>query len=300
MSLEETGTTDVSIHPVCINNKKIFLVDTPGFDDTERSDAVVLADVADWLAEAFHAGIKISGIIYLSRISDNRVSSSAKKSLLIFRKLLGQPNYSSVVIVTTHWDLVHPAAGAKRESELIETDGFWKELIKGGAAVRRHDKGVTSATEIINHILSQNHRVTLQIQVEMAQEGKTLADTEAGREINADIKQLLEKHNEELKALRAEMEEALRKKDEESRKLLEEVRAELRAKMQKLEKAKKTLQMNLEEWRRKHAEETLKQQDILHQVLGVQRNLKQAQEREIAAIQEQIASLRKKRGCIVM
>ena len=112
------------IHPTLINNKPIFLIDTPGFDDTNRSDAMVLSDVADWLNRSFQAGIKVSGIIYLHRITDNRVGGSAAKNLVIFKKILGPARYGCMVITTTHWDSVSAAIGERRERELKENTWF--------------------------------------------------------------------------------------------------------------------------------------------------------------------------------
>lgn len=41
------GTYDVGIHAANIDNKNFYLIDTPGFDDTIRSDTEILREVAD-------------------------------------------------------------------------------------------------------------------------------------------------------------------------------------------------------------------------------------------------------------
>lgn len=219
--------------------------------------------MADWLNRSFKAGIKISGIIYLHRITDNRVGGSAAKNLIIFKKLLGQAGYSCVVIATTHWDAVTPAVGERRERELQENTRFWKELIRGGSQVWRQDDGITSATAIINHILSKQKKVTLKIQVEMAG-GAALGDTEAGREVNSELKKLEEKHKRDLEVLRADMAKALREKDEESRVLLEEVRADLTAEMRRVEEDKTKLQMDMHQLRLQRAEEIAREREEAH------------------------------------
>ncbi|KAK3291801.1 P-loop containing nucleoside triphosphate hydrolase protein [Chaetomium fimeti] len=256
-------TSKLSIHPVRTAGKDIFLVDTPGFDDTSRSDALVLGDVADWLSRSFKAGINISGIIYLHRITDNRVGGSAAKNLIIFKKLLGQAGYSCVAIATTHWDAVNPAIGERRERELRENTRFWKELVRGGSQVCRQDNGITSATAIINHILSKQKKVTLKIQVEMA-EGAALGDTEAGREVNSELKRLEEKHKKDLAMLQADMAKALQEKDEESRVLLEEIRAELTAEMRGVKEDRTKLQMDIHKLRRQWAEEVAREREEAH------------------------------------
>ncbi|CAM1505055.1 Fc.00g106920.m01.CDS01 [Cosmosporella sp. VM-42] len=67
----------------------IYLVDTPGFDDTTRSDTDVLKDIATWLTNSYQKDLKLSGIMYLHRITDHRMVGSAKKNLFMFKKLCG-------------------------------------------------------------------------------------------------------------------------------------------------------------------------------------------------------------------
>ncbi|KAK0651102.1 P-loop containing nucleoside triphosphate hydrolase protein [Cercophora newfieldiana] len=256
-------TSKISIHPARINGKDVFLVDTPGFDDTNRSDALVLGDVADWLNRSFQTGVKISGIIYLHRITDNRVGGSAAKNLVIFKKLLGEAGYSCVVIATTYWDAVSPATGERREQELKENTRFWKELIRGGSQVWRQDSGATSAARIIEHIMSKQKRVTLQIQVEMAN-GAALGDTEAGSEVNSDLKKLEKRYKQDLQTLQADMATALKEKDDETRILLEETKEELTAEMKKVEADKEKLQLDMSELRRQRAEDIAREREEAH------------------------------------
>jgi hypothetical protein len=70
-----TGTSKDEIVVPCImpNGKKIFLVNTPGFDNTYRSDTDILREIADWLAQAHQFRVRFTGIIYLHRIIDVRI-----------------------------------------------------------------------------------------------------------------------------------------------------------------------------------------------------------------------------------
>ncbi|KAK4455332.1 hypothetical protein QBC34DRAFT_432676 [Podospora aff. communis PSN243] len=158
---------------------------------------------------------------------------------------------------------VTPAVGERRERELRENTRFWKELVLGGSQVCRQDNGITSATAIINHILSKQKKVTLKIQVEMAS-GASLGDTEAGREVNSELRKLEEKHKKDLETLRQDMAKALQEKDEESRILLEEMRSELTAEMKKVEEDKNKLQLDMHELRRQRAEEIAKEREEAH------------------------------------
>ena len=82
----------------------IYLVDTPGFDDSERSDTEILLEITAWLSEAHKEKLKLSGIIYLHRIPDLRVGGAAVANLQMFRGLCGDSNLESVVLATTMWD----------------------------------------------------------------------------------------------------------------------------------------------------------------------------------------------------
>lgn len=120
------GTSVVTVYPCTINTAtNLYLVDTPGFDDTNRSDTEVLRELATWLTDSYTAHIKLSGIIYLHRISDVRMQGSAKKNLFMFKKLCGNDALKNVILATTMWDRVSQSEGDARELELTSTMDFW-------------------------------------------------------------------------------------------------------------------------------------------------------------------------------
>lgn len=79
-----------------IFTKTVWLIDTPGFDDTETSDADVFQEIATFLARCFETGIRLSGVIYLHRITDPRMSGSAMKNLELFKLLCGKDAFPIV------------------------------------------------------------------------------------------------------------------------------------------------------------------------------------------------------------
>jgi hypothetical protein len=97
-----------------VGNYKIKLVDTPGFDDTDRIDTEILTLIADCFQGSYEDRVFLSGIIYLHRISDVRMSGSSTKNLRLFRKLCGSDNMTSVTLVTTMWDKVEEGMGEIR------------------------------------------------------------------------------------------------------------------------------------------------------------------------------------------
>jgi hypothetical protein len=97
------GTSAVGVYYFMLHGVRVWLIDTPGFDDTNRSDAEVLKDVAFWLAAAYTRETQLAGIIYLHRITEVRMLGSAKRNLRMFKQLCGTNNLNSVILVTTHW-----------------------------------------------------------------------------------------------------------------------------------------------------------------------------------------------------
>ncbi|KAK0614021.1 P-loop containing nucleoside triphosphate hydrolase protein [Immersiella caudata] len=202
----ESCTSTISIHPIALDDETIFLIDTPGFDDTNRTDTDILGEIATWLERSYSANIKLAGLVYLHRIQDNRVGGSGTKNIHMFRELCGQSGLSSVVLATTMWDALPQDKAVERETELKTKEEFWGGLVSHGCEVRRQDNGVESATEILRHILKQRRPITLQIQEEIA-EGMALHETAAGGVLKAELEEQRRVYEERAR----ELEEQLRK-----------------------------------------------------------------------------------------
>lgn len=222
----QSCTLDIGIHPATIGDKKCYLIDTPGFDDTNRSDTEILRQVADWLSRSYQAQIRLAGIVYLHRITDNRMGGMALRNLSIFKKLCGDEGLSCVVLATTMWGLVSREEGERREHDLSTKPEYWAGMVSRGSRVLRLDKGVFSAMAVIEHILAQRRRITLDIQQEMAS-GKTLDETSAGQEMQADLIALQRKDKPDMAMLREKMETELYKHDLRAKEELTQLRAEL-------------------------------------------------------------------------
>lgn len=154
------------------------MVDTPGFDDSERSDTEILSLIADWLRTSYEAETFLSGIIYLHRISDVHMSESSITNLRMFRKLCRADNMSSVCLVITIWDKVTMAEGERRERELQAPGGFWASMIASGCKVKRYDGSFKSASDFMADLMKQSP-IVMRLQKEIAS-GKNLHETEAG------------------------------------------------------------------------------------------------------------------------
>lgn len=191
-----------------LDGKEVTLVDTPGFDDTLRSDTEILQLIASWLKEMYDDKIRLTGMIYLHRISDNRMSGSSYRNLQLFRSLCGSKTLPNVMLATTMWDKVSQAEGGQREKDLLSDDGFWGQLHAAGATASRYDNTVAGAQSLVKTLL-QMSPVVLQIQHEMSIEHKELIDTEAGQQVSLQLKKMEAKHKEDLNVIKSDYEKAI-------------------------------------------------------------------------------------------
>jgi len=174
-------TIGVGLYPMKHNGKTIQLVDTPGFDDTTRSDAEILQELAFWLGKSYEHGIRLSGIIYLHRISDERVKGSTLRALNAFKAICGEENYSGIVLASTRWDQAEPEKAGARQEELCTDDILWGDMVKGGAFPTAVFDWREFARLVLNYFVWKQKKMTFLIQRQMVLEGKLIHETDAGK-----------------------------------------------------------------------------------------------------------------------
>ena len=231
--------------------RRVVLIDTPGFDDINRSDSDVLQDITFILSQTYEQGMKLTGIIYLHRITDVRMSGSALKNLTMFKKLCGENFYDHVVLATTMWgNLVANRngidTGIAREKELIETKNWWGLMCNRGSKVFRYNGDRKSAMNIILYLVALGSAATLDIQREMVDEKKILADTSAGQEIQKELQEQQRKHDKERLELITAREKALKDKDHELAEELLKERQESNKKLLAMERAQQELVLDFQ------------------------------------------------------
>lgn len=116
--------------------------------------------------------------MYLHRISDNRLSSSALNNMGMFASMCGQRPMPNVVLVTTMWGGVRGANKARREQEL--RNHFWKDMLADGCRTLRFEDTFESAWAITDSIVESSFCPDLDIQRELVDENKSLDKTTAG------------------------------------------------------------------------------------------------------------------------
>jgi hypothetical protein len=241
------GTTEVTIYAFIHGGVRVSLIDTPGFDDTNRTDTDVLKDIAGTLTSLYAQQIKLSGIIYLHRITDVRLQGSALKNLSMFKKLCGDDFYPQTVLATTMWEnLQGVAVGAGREQELLDRREWWGHMKQRGSTIFRHHDTRDSAIAIVDYIVGLRKKGALDIQKEMVDQHKNLDQTLAGQETQKELIEANKRHEREIRQLEEQKNDALRDKDLE---LVEILREEAETKQQIMvenQKAQEQLRIDLQ------------------------------------------------------
>ncbi|KAF9647079.1 hypothetical protein BDM02DRAFT_2812674 [Thelephora ganbajun] len=230
-----------------LDGRRVVLIDTPGFDDTHKSDTDVLKSIAAFLGESYSAGAKLAGVIYAHRISDDKFGGLAVKNFRMFRELCGEKTLKNVILVTNMWGRVTSEQGADREQQL--NDKYFKAATQKGAQLCRHYNSPESARAILRKIL-KNQPVTLKIQRELIDEGKDIGQTGAGAELNREIREVVERYQREIKELEESMRKAMDEKDEESREELEVEKRRMQEEMEELRKDSTEMESKFEEDKR--------------------------------------------------
>ncbi|PSS36825.1 hypothetical protein PHLCEN_2v1369 [Hermanssonia centrifuga] len=206
--------------------RRVTLIDTPGFDDTTKSDTEILKMIASYLADAYRVNKKLSGVIYMHRISDFKMGGISKRNFGMFRSLCGEKTLQNVVIVTNMWGEVSEERGVARENELANDNALFKPVLEKGAQMVRHYNTHQSGQEILRRLVD-NNPLPLQIQHEIVDEHKQVQQTVAGAELESKaIEEAKRQQEEEMRKHREAMEAAIRAQEEQRAREVEQARRE--------------------------------------------------------------------------
>ncbi|KPI38425.1 uncharacterized protein AB675_12017 [Cyphellophora attinorum] len=294
-----------------------YLVDTPGFDDTYRSDTEILQDVAGWLSKMKGGNLLLTGILYLHKISDNRMSGSSMKNLRSFKKLCGAKAMSQVVLATTMWGITDRTTAKRHESDLTTTKDYWGSMIANGSKVFRQDRNEVSGREIIQYLIEQRYLNSdlkpLAIQTEMEQ-GKTLYETGAGQEMRSELAKLTEVYEAKLERLERNLQSAVREHDKAWQAELLKTRNEYQAIVQQakedkesLRKDHKALEKRLElnsgidykTWQKQHDERAVQIEKLKGEVKMLKQHVENEEKKnelklQISEEKQKLATLRRR------
>ncbi|KAH0548140.1 hypothetical protein GP486_008131, partial [Trichoglossum hirsutum] len=170
-------TRNCDIWEALLANKIVYMVDTPGFNDTYQSDTAILATIIRSICTCQLLGYKIRGIIYVIDITST-IGGKTLDYLEILRALCGEAAYKNVIFATTKWK----AEDTKEEMRAKEErqDGFFAEALADfrgrGSGCHSYAGSPESARTIVTSLVGM-HDVEFQIEKEMHDWGLKLWDT---------------------------------------------------------------------------------------------------------------------------
>jgi len=215
-------------------------MDTPGFNDSRRTDSEILEVIGTHLREAHANSIHLTAVIYLQWIHETRMRDSAIRNLRILKHLCGKEYYGNIVLVTSGWATPPKQVHISYETQLRTRDAFWGEFIKIGATFQRHTAGKESALEIVNHALGKTPSV-LQFQRELAKVG-IIGKTTVGEKLILEIAKQRDEDKARIESLAAQLKGA-----EQQNRGLEETITELKDGVASMATQIKNLETKLDE-----------------------------------------------------
>ncbi|KDQ18740.1 hypothetical protein BOTBODRAFT_42334 [Botryobasidium botryosum FD-172 SS1] len=219
-----------------IDGARVCLIDTPGFNDLTHSDTEILATIVNCLV-FLHAtrNLQITAILYLHRITDNRVGGATRNNLELCSKLCGDGALRNMIMCTTMWNTLSIDTKAKQQREHELKEEFWAPMLDKGAVATRHDGTVGLARDIIRAAL-RFKPTTLSIQHEILVEEKKLEATAAGAHIRRALTALEERYRTDLEEAKIEWAKAVEEKDAVLQRALESDRRQYTEQIQRIQR----------------------------------------------------------------
>jgi len=158
----------------------------------------------DWVA-SYEKDIKLTGILYLHRITDVRMSGTAFQTLRMFGKLCGDKAASRVIFVTTMWDKTSTRQGEQKEKEQRQREqrekelkeNYWRPMLELGARTDRFFQNKENcAQDIIKRLLDlpASEAIPTLLQEETVDQHRAVFETTAAKGLYSQMQTLLSHH----------------------------------------------------------------------------------------------------------
>lgn len=227
------------------------------------TDTEVLQVIAYYFATLYRQNIRLTGMVYMHRITDNRIGGAPLQSLRVFKALCGEHACPHIVLATTMWSKLDDLTkGNAHVRQLIDCENWWGSMQRCGSQIMKHTHNADSANAIVQTLIgSRDLQLVLSIQSELVDKRLSLENTQAGREVDRHLHAALQNIRTEL----AEQHQAvLEERDAELKKILQQHQDTLQQTIEQMSKERTALRIGLE----RLAEERQRQyQDVLQQLL---------------------------------
>lgn len=135
-----------------LGQRRLILVDTPGFDDSYLNESEILHQVARWLTRSYDANKVVTGIVYLNDITLQQVFGSSRMDLSMLTKLCGESDCKKVVLATSKWDCcLDTLEGSQQEQELRVK--LWGAALERGAKVMKIQRKPDDLCAIVSYLV---------------------------------------------------------------------------------------------------------------------------------------------------
>ena len=280
----------------------MYLIDTPGFDDTNREDIETLKVIAHYLSVGYANRVHIGGVVFLHRISDNRMTGTMKRNIAMFKSLCGPDSLSNVAVATTMWPEDADLVSQRRRDQLLDTKEYFGDVCAEGARMFEL-RGVLgshtlqeSSLKVVSHLMDM-HRlspVILQIQHELVDQQLPLEDTQAGRVICEGLHRSQAELSDQLAELRKSMQNALERGDQESLHNLRQLRRDMQLDNERTEQNSQSLATSLTQMHEEELSRLMRRLDALEDQW--QSTLKTKEAELEAARAQRLEALRRSSG----
>lgn len=147
----------------------------------------------------------LAGILYLHRISDNRMAGLPLANLRIFKKLCGNNALQNIILTTTMWDAVTDVSTALRRERELESE-YWNGMIIGGSTTARYKNTPASAWDTASRVIQNAYKQrSVKLQEELLNIKRHLPDTNAGLDLYVTLENLVHKRQETLQQIQDEL-----------------------------------------------------------------------------------------------
>ncbi|KZP31959.1 hypothetical protein FIBSPDRAFT_775369 [Athelia psychrophila] len=150
----ESGTDVIQEHRCAHphdSGRSLVFIDTPGIGGKHKTAMDVLSAISRWLMNEYQGNVLLTGILFMHRITDNRVPSGETAHMRpeLLNALCSGSDLRNVVLVTTMCDEVEEAIVTKRVAGL--QSNFWEPMITHGSRVDSSYRHTSeSAWDILN------------------------------------------------------------------------------------------------------------------------------------------------------
>lgn len=190
--------------------RSITVVDTPGFDDTNRPQGEILAEITEFLATQHELGVPLRGVLYLHKITDNKMTGSSLTYLNLLRSLVGEDALGNVVLVTNMWNKLRDedrGQALRREQELV--NNYWGPMQRKGSYVVQFDGTTDSAFGLI-YQLAGKESVVLDVQKQIMDQDQSILGTSAGGDLARKLGNDIKFYQDKVAQLQGQLEDELR------------------------------------------------------------------------------------------